>query len=64
MRFGIRQFITTPVVLGVLMAFDANPFWRLPLLFMFWALLLVTFKRAILRAKLVILRKGFRTASN
>jgi hypothetical protein len=37
MRFGIQQFITTLVILGVLMAFDVNPFWRLPLLFMFWA---------------------------
>jgi len=37
LRFGISQFIITLVMLGVLIAFDADRLWRLPLLFMFWA---------------------------
>ena len=36
-RFDIRYFILTLVVLGVLLAFDVNPLWRLPLFFMFSA---------------------------
>jgi len=36
LRFGIRQFITTLIILGILLALDVNPLWRLPLLFMFW----------------------------
>ena len=35
--FGIRQCIFTLILLGVLIVLHANPFWRLPLLFMFWA---------------------------
>lgn len=37
LRFGVNQFIVTLVVLGLLIAFDADRLWRLPLLFMFWA---------------------------
>jgi hypothetical protein len=37
LRFGIWQFIFTLVILGVLMVLQVNPFWRLPLLFLFWA---------------------------
>ena len=37
LRFGIRQFITTLIILGILLALDVSPLWRLPLLFMFWA---------------------------
>ena len=37
LRFGIQQFVITLVILGVLIVFDVNHFWRLPLLFMFWA---------------------------
>lgn len=37
LRFGIRQFIFTLVILAVLIVFHLNPLWRLPLLFMFWA---------------------------
>ena len=37
LRFGIQQLIVTLVILGVLIAFHVNPFWRLPLLFLFWA---------------------------
>jgi hypothetical protein len=37
LRFGVSQFIVTLVVLGLLIAFDADRLWRLPLLFMFWA---------------------------
>ena len=37
LRFGIRQFIFTLLVLGVLIALHLNPLWRLPLLFLFWA---------------------------
>lgn len=36
LRFGINQFIVTLVILGLLIAFDADRFWRLLLLFMFW----------------------------
>ena len=37
LRFGISQFIITLAILGVLIAFDVDRLWRLPLLFMFWA---------------------------
>jgi hypothetical protein len=37
LMFGIRQFIFTLVILAVLLVLNLNPFWRLPLLFMFWA---------------------------
>ena len=37
LRFGISQFIATLVVLCLLIAFDVDRLWRLPLLFMFWA---------------------------
>ena len=37
LKYGIKQFVTTLVILGVLIAFHLNHFWRLPLLFMFWA---------------------------
>jgi hypothetical protein len=37
LRFGIRQFLFTLVVLGILIVLQLNPFWRLPLLFLFWA---------------------------
>ena len=37
LRFGVSQFIVTLVVLGLLIAFDADRLWRLPLIFMFWA---------------------------
>lgn len=37
LRFGVRQFITTLIILCTLLALDVNPLWRLPLLFMFWA---------------------------
>jgi len=37
LRYGIKQFVITLAILGVLMAFGLNHFWRLPLLLMFWA---------------------------
>ena len=37
LRFGVSQFIVTLVVLGLLITFDADRLWRLPLLVMFWA---------------------------
>ena len=37
MRFGVRQFVITLVILGAMVALDVNPLWRLSLLFMFWA---------------------------
>ena len=37
LKFAIQQFIVTLVILGVLIALDLNPLWRLPLLFMFSA---------------------------
>lgn len=37
LRFAIRQFIITLVILGVLIALDLNPLWRMPLFFMFSA---------------------------
>ena len=37
LSFGIIQLIATLVILGILLALDVNPLWRLPLLFMFWA---------------------------
>ena len=36
-QFAIQYFLFTLVVLGVLLAFDVNPLWRLPLFFMFSA---------------------------
>ena len=36
-QFAKQYFIFTLVVLGVLLAFDVNPLWRLPLFFMFSA---------------------------
>lgn len=35
--FGIRQLVTTLVILVILIALGADRLWRLPLLFMFWA---------------------------
>jgi hypothetical protein len=35
--FGIQQFVTTIVILVILIALGADRLWRLPLLFMFWA---------------------------
>jgi hypothetical protein len=37
LQFGIKQFVITLFVLGALLVFDVNHFWRLPLLFLFWA---------------------------
>jgi len=37
MRFGMVQFAISLVVLAVLVWLDVNPFWRLPLIFLFWA---------------------------
>ena len=37
LRFGIRQFIFSLVILGILIVLHLNPLWRLLLLFMFWA---------------------------
>ena len=37
LKFAIQQFIVTLVILGILIALDLNPLWRLPLLFMFSA---------------------------
>ena len=34
-QFAKQYFIFTLVVLGVLLALDVNPLWRLPLFFMF-----------------------------
>ena len=34
-QFAIRYFLFTLVLLGMLIAFDVNPLWRLPLFFMF-----------------------------
>lgn len=36
-EFAIRYFLFTLLVLGMLIAFDVNPLWRLPLFFMFSA---------------------------
>ncbi len=36
-RFAIQQFVFSLVVLGVLVAFDVNPLWRLGLYFLFSA---------------------------
>jgi hypothetical protein len=35
--FAIRQFIVSLAILGVLIALDMNPLWRLPLFFLFSA---------------------------
>ena len=37
LMFAIRQFIITLVILGVLIALNINPLWRLPLFFLFSA---------------------------
>ena len=37
LKFAIQQFIVTLAILGVVIALDLNPLWRLPLLFMFSA---------------------------
>jgi hypothetical protein len=37
LMFGLRQFIFTLVILGVLLLLHVNPLWRLPLLLLFWA---------------------------
>jgi len=37
LMYGVRQFVWTLVILGVLIFLHVNPLWRLPLLFMFWA---------------------------
>ena len=37
LKFAIRQFIVTLVILGLLIILDINPLWRLSLLFMFSA---------------------------
>jgi hypothetical protein len=37
LQFGIQQFVITLVILGIMLALGLNHFWRLPLLFMFWA---------------------------
>ena len=37
LRFGIQQLIVTLVILAILILLHVNPFWRLPLLFLFWA---------------------------
>ena len=36
-QFAVRYFLFTLVVLSMLIAFDVNPLWRLPLFFMFSA---------------------------
>ena len=36
-QFAISYFVFTLIVLGVLVALDVNPLWRLPLFFMFSA---------------------------
>ena len=37
LRFGVRQFIFTLAVLGIMIVSGLNPLWRLSLLFLFWA---------------------------
>ena len=37
LRFAIRQFVITLVILGAMIVLDLNPLWRLPLFFMFSA---------------------------
>jgi hypothetical protein len=37
LKFGIQQLVFTLIILTVLIVLHANPLWRLPLLFMFWA---------------------------
>lgn len=37
LRFGIRQFIFTLAILGIMIVSGLNPLWRLSLLFLFWA---------------------------
>jgi hypothetical protein len=37
LRFGIQVFISALVILGVMIALDLNPLWRLPLLLLFWS---------------------------
>jgi len=36
-RFAVQYFLFTLVVLGALVILEVNPFWRLPLFFMFSA---------------------------
>jgi hypothetical protein len=36
LNFGIQTFLFTLVVLGVMIALNFNPLWRLPLLLLFW----------------------------
>lgn len=36
-QFAIHYFVFTLIVLGMLVALDVNPLWRLPLFFMFSA---------------------------
>jgi hypothetical protein len=37
MIFGIRQFLWTLLILGILIVLQVNPIWRLSLLLLFWA---------------------------
>jgi hypothetical protein len=37
MIFGIRQFLWTLLILGILIVLHVNPIWRLSLLLLFWA---------------------------
>jgi hypothetical protein len=37
LRFGIQAFILTIAILGVLIALQVNPLWRLFLLLLFWS---------------------------
>lgn len=37
LRYGIKQFVNTLIILGIMLVLGLNHFWRLPLLFMFWA---------------------------
>ena len=37
LRFAIRQFVITCVILGTMIALHVDPLWRLPLFFLFSA---------------------------
>ena len=37
LNYGIRQLLFTLVVLGILIVLQLDSFWRLSLLFLFWA---------------------------
>ena len=37
LRYGVRQFIITLVILAAMILLHLNPFWRLSLLFLYWA---------------------------